>query len=122
VKYTIYIFSLFILLKPFFPVITYFIDYEHISNELCENIDKPKLRCDGKCYLINELANASEDEKPISDKKNQFKEIENLLFFQEISQLVITIFYKNNENNAWYNNLYQKLNSSKAFHPPAYFI
>jgi hypothetical protein len=49
--------------------------------------------------------------------KNQFKEIENIFFFQEISKLVISVYYYNFTINTWYNNLYQKLNPSKAFHP-----
>ena len=121
-KYTLYIFSFFLLLKTVFPVITYFIDYEHISKELCVNINKPQLNCNGKCYLAKELANASEDEKPISDQKNQKLEFENLLFFQEIPDFKINIVYKINVKNTWYINLYQKNYSTKTFHPPAYFI
>jgi hypothetical protein len=59
-----------IFLKPILPVIDYIVNYDYISNVLCENKAKPELKCNGKCHLIKELAKASNDDKPInSDKK-----------------------------------------------------
>jgi hypothetical protein len=104
------------------PVITYYVDYEYISKELCENIDKPELRCDGKCHLKKELANASEEDKPISNFKNIFKEIENILFIEKINSYNIISFSKIIQNNYWYNNLYQYNNSNLTFHPPSLFL
>ncbi|MFY7811480.1 MAG: hypothetical protein ACOVQ2_07105 [Flavobacterium sp.] len=121
-KYSLYIFSFFLLLKPVFPVITYLIGFEHISKELCENIKKPQLNCNGKCYLVKELANASEDEKPISDKKNQKFEIENLLFIEKTTTYSIISLSIITQNNYGYNNLYQYNNSNQTFHPPSIFI
>ena len=58
-------------LKPIFPVLDYIINYDYIANELCENKAKPELKCNVKCHLVNELAKASEDDKPIhSDIKH----------------------------------------------------
>ena len=45
-------------LKPIFPVLDYIINYDYIANELCENKAKPELKCNGKCHLVNELAQA----------------------------------------------------------------
>ena len=90
---------------------------------LCVNKETPIMGCNGKCYLMSELAKQSEDEKPISDKKIVVKEIETL-FFQEIkaidlpkapiSQCIIL--------NANYSNLYTYLDSSSVFHPPSFII
>ena len=110
------------LLKPLFPVIEYVVNYEYISEVLCENKDKPKMHCNGKCHLMKELAKASENEKPISsDKKNASQEFE-ILFFEEIKAFKIApIYYHDNPkvaNN--YSNLYFHLNSASFFHPPIF--
>jgi len=39
------------LIQPALPILEYFVNYNYIVNELCENKDKPILTCNGKCYL-----------------------------------------------------------------------
>jgi hypothetical protein len=58
-----------ILFRPIFPVVDYVVNYEYISKVLCENKDKPKLKCNGKCHLMKELAKQAESEKPIQNDK-----------------------------------------------------
>jgi hypothetical protein len=43
------------LLRPAFPIIEYFANYNFIVSELCENNDKPILTCNGKCYLEKQV-------------------------------------------------------------------
>lgn len=107
-------------LKPVLPVIEYVVNYEYVSKVLCINKDKPKLQCNGKCYLMKELANASENEKPISSDKKFFVQENEILFFQEIKALVVdqiyfckTIYIEDN-----YENLYYHAVSCSIFHPP----
>ena len=108
-------------LKPVFPVLDYILNYNYISTVLCENKDKPKLNCCGKCHLKKELAKASEGEKPIqSNKKNNNKqEIENL-FFHNINYILSkeNILIKKNSFKEYYSNIYSYMNSSSVFHPP----
>jgi hypothetical protein len=87
---------------------------------LCVNKETPIMGCDGKCYLMSQLAKSTEDEKPISDKKVIVKVVE-LLFFQEIFQIVFTKITTNTEPilNTNYSNLYTYLNSCSVFHPPS---
>ena len=59
------------LIKPVLPVIDYVVNYEYISTQLCENVEKPELKCNGKCHLMKELSKASENEKPIQSNKKQ---------------------------------------------------
>jgi len=47
------------MLRPVMPVINYYINYDYIVAELCENKDKPVLKCNGKCHLTKELKKAS---------------------------------------------------------------
>ncbi|MGO2358590.1 hypothetical protein [Mesonia sp.] len=62
----------------------YVANYDYIANVLCINKDKPKLKCNGKCYLMQQLAkNAAEDD---SSKENLPVKVDfQLLYFQEIS-------------------------------------
>ncbi len=113
--------ALTIFLKPVFPVIDYVVNYHYISTVLCENKDKPKLKCCGKCHLKKELAKASEGEKPnSSNKKDTSKNDVEVLFFQKIKPLVSGEINLKNTNTLFdnYSNLYFHLNGCSAFHPP----
>jgi hypothetical protein len=71
------------LVKPISPVLSYFINYEYITNELCENQDKPEMECNGKCHLKKELAKASAEESSTSkDKKSVNKQEIEVLYYQ----------------------------------------
>ncbi len=110
-------------LKPILPVIDYIVNYEYISTVLCENKDKPELECCGKCHLKKELANASENEKPInSDKKENSKQEVEVLFFQEIITQNFNINLGCNKSliNANYSDCYSYLISKTFFHPPTF--
>ena len=56
------------------PVFEYITNYKYISEELCENKDRPELECNGKCYLIKQTRAQSEDreekEAVISERLN----------------------------------------------------
>ncbi len=43
------------LIQPALPIIEYFVNYDYIVEELCENRDKPILTCNGKCYLEKQV-------------------------------------------------------------------
>ena len=120
-KNAIFIIALFLLLKPILPVVEYVVNYEYISKVLCVNKAKPTIHCNGKCHLMKELAKASENEKPISDKKIVVHEFE-ILFFQEIKPFQMTSFLNANQSiiNAKYANLYFHLKDDSFFHPPTF--
>ena len=122
VKKIVFLLALFILVKPVLPVIDYVVNYEYISKELCVNKAKPKMKCNGKCHLMKELAKVSENETPISsNKKTASHELE-VLFFEEIKSFKIAPIYfedrqKANNN---YSDLYFYLNSDSVFRPPIF--
>ena len=118
-KKALFILTLIMFLKPILPVLEYIVNYDYISKVLCINKDKPTLHCNGKCHLMKELAKASENEKPISDKKIAAQEFE-VLFIEKIESFVVRpLFYRNTtkiiDN---YYNFYSHLNSCTVFHPP----
>jgi hypothetical protein len=109
------------LIKPVVPVIDYIVNYEYISTQLCENIEKPELKCNGKCHLMKELSKASEDEKPInSNKKQNTKQEVEVLFCETISTLNIKFLlnFDANEVFSFYQNFYFSERTGSIFRPP----
>lgn len=56
---SIYILALFC---PLLKMVDFTINQERITEEFCENKDKPQLKCHGKCYLSKILAEQLEAE------------------------------------------------------------
>ena len=50
------------LCAPFYTLVNFAIHQEEIIDEFCENKDKPKLECNGKCHLSKLLANQQSEE------------------------------------------------------------
>lgn len=119
-KKLIFIFAIFILAKPALPVLEYVLNYEYIATELCENKDKPELKCNGKCHLMKELAKASEDEKPISKGKTLHQETE-VLFYEPLADFTFDNynFTYSKKQITVYKNLYTHITEISFFHPPA---
>ena len=112
------------LVKPILPVLSYFINYEYITNELCENQDKPEMECNGKCHLKKELAKASSEESSTSkDKKSVNKQEIEVLFYQSAIYFEIkkSVYYVDVISTYYFNN-YFHLNSSQIFHPPTKLV
>ena len=112
--------SLTLLLKPAFPVLEYFVNYDYIVNELCVNKAKPELHCNGKCHLAKELAKASATDSTNSTDKKVVAQQYELVYFQEIEP--ITFSFNTAECNApvlsSYTNNYIHLGANLTFHPP----
>lgn len=118
-KNIVFIVITFILFKPVFPVLDYVINYDYISTQLCENIEKPELKCNGKCHLKKELANEAKKENP---KSNEHKS--NSITFEVLYCENITLYAFNpkicieKKVQPLYNCIYFRLNSTSIFHPP----
>jgi len=54
--------AIIILLKPFWPIVEYTLNYDYIVENLCENKEKPILKCNGKCYLAKQIAKELEED------------------------------------------------------------
>lgn len=118
-KYIV-IFAFAILLKPVLPVISFMVNYDYISKELCENKTKPELHCNGKCYLKKELAKASENTNPTSQDKKQIHQEQEILFLETVADFDFqNLRFRDKKNvTAHYSNRYTHLSSHAVFHPP----
>lgn len=57
------------MVRPILPVVEYYINYDYINEQLCENRDKPYLKCNGTCYLEKQLDKIDPqhpNQKPVS--------------------------------------------------------
>ncbi|PHQ29888.1 hypothetical protein [Leeuwenhoekiella nanhaiensis] len=57
------LFALFVFIRPILPVLDYAFNYDYIVEELCVNRDRPELECNGRCYLMQALAEEASRKK-----------------------------------------------------------
>jgi len=125
VKKLVLLISIFMLARPAIPFLEYIVNYDYIVKELCENKEKPVLKCNGKCHLMKELAKTAEDDKNTSsDKKQNVKQEIEVLFYQDFKPLSCSNSYvfTNNKINSVYQNLYALTAIQSTFHPPTFLV
>ncbi|NMH26845.1 hypothetical protein [Flavobacterium silvaticum] len=114
------VFTLFLITRPLFPLVDYAVNYNYISTVLCENKAKPELKCNGKCHLMKELANAADAEKSSSEPAKKIPSLTEL--FCDISTVSIgyhPLFTESAPHRFAYSNSYLFSASDTVFHPPA---
>ena len=94
--------------SPYLPYIDYLINKEFIAKELCENKDKPALKCHGKCHLEKQIKKVAKKEKkgttPFSDSKKNTKQLDYFISNRSNSEtqtalkLKCFVPYKNTES------------------------
>lgn len=76
-----------------FVAIDFLQNQESIAANLCENIDKPELNCEGRCYLKKRMNALLADMKADKTEESRLSEISFMFYFfvenQEIEQLHI---------------------------------
>ncbi len=83
---------------------------------LCENIDKPELQCNGKCQLTK-VAKSQKKEQKTPESIIDFKEI--ILYPNFILDVVLPCRdYSKKRGSIAYQNLYSFNTSNDCFHPP----
>jgi len=108
------------LFKPLWPVVDYVANYEYIINVLCENKDKPELKCNGKCYLGKQLAKEVQEseEAPFNSQDKIEIPVVLICHSEQIYELSHISFIEviQNYNNS--KNLYSKLICNATSPPP----
>lgn len=70
-------------------MVEYVANYSYISTELCVNKAKPKLNCNGKCYLSKELSKTNDgNDSPFSKEKNSPKPLLDFYILSEITSII----------------------------------
>lgn len=93
--YTIYLLAL---IKPMYPVLDYMVNYNYIATQLCENINKPVLDCNGKCYVVNKIENTQNQSEHSLIPKVEFEKytFKNLTLTLTTNSEIITFNRKTN--------------------------
>lgn len=74
------------MLSKLFLVTNYLYQYDYYVNVLCENKEKPELKCNGTCHLAKELK-VVDDKESAPELPAQIK-VEPALFYQEVEEVV----------------------------------
>ena len=101
------------------PIIEYQLNYDYITTILCENVDRPYLECNGKCYLIDRMSDTSK----LSQEQNSIPTINiddcPISLIQDVSVHFMTSerIVKHHFNQGWeLNNRY----ATAKLRPPIY--
>lgn len=93
----------------------YNLNIEYIIKELCENKNKPELKCNGKCFLKKKMSEADKAEK---ETKEVIKQVEFAVILPH-KQLILNGDYIDFENSLTeIINLYSHNLNNRIFHPP----
>ncbi|HAY3550375.1 hypothetical protein KRE40_13510 [Elizabethkingia meningoseptica] len=119
-KHILAIFVFFTLVfRPVLPLIDYGVNYDYIVSKLCENRTKPQVLCNGKCYLVKELAKTSDTMPKQENQKISIGFIDVFISGVEYKIQDITHYIsKRIKPNTSYTTFYNFLIESKIFHPP----
>ncbi|MCZ4409506.1 hypothetical protein O3Q51_11845 [Cryomorphaceae bacterium 1068] len=77
------------MLSKLFLVTNYLYQYDYYVNVLCENKEKPELKCNGTCHLAQELKVV--EEKESSPELPAQVKVEPPLFYQEVEEVLISV-------------------------------
>lgn len=103
------------MLRPVMPLANYIINQDYIAEFLCINKDKPKLECNGKCYLTKQLKEVADEKKknlpPIEMEEYPIGFVLLASFtFPSVRLLKKSLYH--------YNNRYSFSYLNQIFHPP----
>jgi len=113
-----------IILIPYittFGVVTDFvINQDYIAKVLCINKERPKLNCDGKCYLAQKLKNTPDQNNNQLPESFKNLKLEILHFYSEVNafNLNSTKHTSQKTENYFRNKLFPIDYTFKVFHPP----
>tara|TARA_B100000678_G_scaffold92423_1_gene77164 strand:- start:41816 stop:42130 length:315 start_codon:yes stop_codon:yes gene_type:complete len=102
-------------------VVEYLANYDYIAKVLCINKDQPELHCNGKCYLMKQLA------KGVAQKSNPQKteshlkiEIPVLYFAEEFRVEFFQPLASLQQPEETYDNLYTSTYTFELLRPPIF--
>lgn len=99
-------------------VADYQINKEYIATVLCVNKNKPKMHCNGKCHLKNELNKAEKQENSPANPVNEKKEIQLFSGLNINFELINTVIFNSNKLKSDYSFHMSDKHLASVFHPP----
>ena len=106
------------MLRPVQPYVEFILNQDYIAEFLCINKEKPKLQCNGKCYLMKEIQKQQESE-PLTSLNISLENYP--IGFVNILNLPINNnIASKKEHPLFYKNLYSLNIKKSVFHPPLF--
>lgn len=103
-------------------VLYYQLNIDYIVATYCVNKERPKLKCDGKCYLMQNLKKLSVQDKNTRAEAITLSESFLPLYFQkDIISIPENLEFINTTNNWKTIHMYSNLFSIEIDHPPNLF-
>lgn len=93
----------------------YKVDPAGFIERLCENKDKPELKCNGKCHL-KKVTQQTDSEQKVPNELLDIKDI--VLYYQLITSLNLNQVFSFKNPELRYLILYEYLRDQNCFHPP----
>jgi len=93
----------------------YYLDTANFIERFCENINKPELKCNGKCHLKKVTENNTTNEEAPA-KVIDFKEL--LLFVNHQKKYSVNLIFLKKIETTNYNNLYTYTSTNSLYRPP----
>ena len=98
-----------------FLVIDYQLNTSFITSKFCENKDKPRMHCEGKCHLNKQLKSLDKSENaPV----NNVKVSDEILLFASFEQITIKPISQLHTSSTFYREGKAFGRSHAIFHPP----
>lgn len=99
----------------FYFYVGYELNKNYIATVLCENINKPELKCNGKCYLSKKIKQAEKEDQKPEQTASKTMLSQNYIFtnfhFKSYLRQIATIYPAGI-------NIYLSKISKSVFHPP----
>lgn len=92
------------------------INQDYISRVLCINRDKPELKCNGHCVLMEKLKETQDTEQSPDNQANKKQNFET--FCESLPDFQTRTFPSKSEKHRIYQILFLSHFSSDVFHPP----
>jgi len=95
----------------------FYLNRNYIAKNLCENRNKPGMKCCGKCYLKKKLANQEKQDQSPNSKESKDKQVE--LFYSYTKTEVVHFSHPGNTSQYFnHNELLTISVSHTVFRPP----
>lgn len=106
------------MLRPVIPLFEYVINQDYIAEFLCINTDRPELSCNGKCYLMQKIAEQNEEKRQnlpriaMEEYPIGFVTISSFDTYEALANKTFNLL--------GYHNDYSFLYCDSSFHPPTH--
>lgn len=98
---------------------------DYITQNFCENLDRPELNCCGKCFLKKQLKTVDKHDRSAGDTNLKVERVDNFIcVLPAVFSLAVSgrMMMEDAAPTPIVSNRYSRLVPVSIFHPPALFV